>query len=413
MSRKNLILIVLGTVILMVGGLLFFYFNTNKVGTGTQNTFTPDTTNPFGTNTVNKPNATTTTTENQNQTGIKEIAKLFELYRNPTSGAVFFSNKNNKEAVRFVDRANSNIYEYVLDSQTGEPTRITNTTIPKIQESVWSGTGDNLVLRYLNDDTDIVNSFSGKIKVSTTTSGEIGSITGLFLPSNIKQLAINPKGDKIFGLFTKADGSGSYGVTYSFDLTSKKQIFDSPLSLLNISWPKEDTITLTTKPSYKDFGYLFFFNTTSGSINRILGNVVGLSTLTNNTASLVAYSGTAGDSFNLDVYDVKTKLSKKYEISTLADKCVWGTKDTAVLYCAVPQIIPGNAYPDAWYLGVESFSDDIWMIDTSSGATKLIYNIGANENVSIDAINLRISSDDQYLIFTNKADLSLWLLQTQ
>ena len=273
------------------------------------------------------------------------------------------------------------------------------------------------MLRYLDPDTDDIISYSAKINVSSSTSSSTnnaiaGIISGTFLSPNIKQLVTNPKGDKMFGLFNKNDGSGTYGIMYSFNDSSKKQIFDSPASFWNISWPKENIITFTTAPSFGDLGYLFFFDTKTGSMDRILGDVFGISTLTNGDASLVAYSKSQNNSFVLNIYDVKNKTNTDYSIPTLADKCVWSVKDVNVLYCAIPQNIVAGSYPDDWYQGLTFFSDNIWMIDTKTGTTKQIYQIGSNENVSIDAINLNISDDDQYLTFSNKTDLSLWLLKT-
>ena len=51
------------------------------------------------------------------------------------------------------------------------------------------------------------------------------------------------------------------------------------------------------------------------------------------------------------------------------------------------------------------------MIDTNTGTTKEIYQIGTNENTDIDAMDLKISTDDAYISFMNKTDLSLWLLK--
>ena len=146
-------------------------------------------------------------------------------------------------------------------------------------------------------------------------------------------------------------------------------------------------------------------------MDRILGNVTGMTTVTNNDANLVAYSYTLNNSFNLDVYDVTNKISKNFNIATLADKCVWGNSNTKILYCAIPKSIPSDNYPDAWYQGLESFSDNIWKIDTATGNMTEIYQVGSNENADIDAMGLKISPDDQYLSFINKSDLSLWLLQ--
>jgi hypothetical protein len=397
--------------LLIIGGLLYFYFHLSNNSFQPANTSVTGTiTNPFGTNTASGTNTDITNTSSSTQnTAIKNTAQLIEIYKNPVSGSVFFTNKNNQDDVRFIDRGNGNVYEYLPTSQTGQATRLTNTTIPKVQEAIWSNNGSNVFLRYL-DTVGNLASFAATVNVNagTSTDGSLGNISGAFITSNIQELVTNPKGNQIFALLQ--NNVGSYGFTGLLDGSSKKQIFNSPISLWNISWPSTNTITFTTKPTYANYGFLYFFNTQTQSMDRILGDIPGLSTVTNNGANLVAYSESQNNSFNLDIYDVKNKTNEGYKITTLADKCIWGNTDNTVLYCAVPQIIPLDTYPDAWYQGTESFSDSIWMINTTTGTTNLLYQIGLKENVSIDAMNLQLSPDDKYLVFQNKNDLSLWLL---
>lgn len=409
MSRKSSILIIIAIVLVIIGGLIFFYLSSNK--TPAPVTETPQTTNPFGNTTGNRDNIIDGQTGNSQSTSTsKNLAKLIQIYRNPTSGSIFLSNKSNQDVLMFVDRATGNTYQYIPEEQTGEAKRVTNTTIPKIQETVWSSSGKNLVLRYLDNDTDNISSFAAKIEIGSSTVESSGEIIGSFLASNIKQMAINPKGDKIFNLVDKSDKSGSFGFTTGLGGDSKKIIFDSPVSYWNISWPKDNTIVFTTKPSYRDYGFLYYFNPQTYSMERILGNIVGLSTLVNKDASLVAYSYTSDNLFYLDVYDAVSKISKNIKISTFADKCAWGNKNSKILYCAIPEISIYDNYPDVWYQGLVSFRDNIWKIDTETGKTEEIYFVGSNEIADIDGFDMKVSLSDQYLVFSNKNDLSLWLL---
>ena len=411
MSKNTSILIIIGTFLLIVGGLIFFYVSSNN--SGNISPTTQATSSPFGDNsgdrTIDK-NTQTTDFINKNNNIKKD--QLIQLYKNPTSGSVFVTNKNNKTVVKFVDRAVGNIYQYVPGIENGEVTRITNTTIPKIQETVWSSTGENLILRYLDNDTDDIVSFSSKIKLDASSTDRVGEITGSFLSlKNIKQLVISPKGDKIFGLVDKSDKSGTFGFIANLDGSNKKTVLDSPITYWNVAWPKESVITLTTKPNYMDSGLLFFFNPQTSVMERMLGNVIGMSILTNKDANLVAYSYSNNSSLSLDVYDTINKINKNIKIQTLADKCVWGNNNSKILYCAVPKTVSSGNYPDVWYQGLTSFEDDFWKIDTESGKTELVYQIDPSENINVDAFGLTISLDDQYLSFTNKNDLSLWLLK--
>jgi hypothetical protein len=416
MSQRNYTLIILAVFILVFGGLIVWYFSSSSPKTTTA-TSTTGLISPFGTTPGNR---FVSTNANNQQTGgsfgsstgtvSKNIAKLFQVYKNPTSGDVFFIDTNGADILRFIDRAVGNAYEYVPASGT-PATRLTNTTIPKIEEALWSGNGINVFLRYLENDTDTITTFTGKVTLPTaTTSGNFGELTGGYLSSDVREIAVDPLGKNIFQIFEKDNNAGSYGMTSLLDGSKKSQIFSSIISYWNISWPKESTITLTTKGSFANNGLLYFLNTSSGKLTQILSGMPGLSTVTNGDASFVAYSQSQGQGFALDVYDVKKGTTESFSMPTLADKCAWGKNDTAILYCAVPTSVNPDSYPDAWYQGQESFSDDIWKIDASKQTMGLLYQIGSNSTANIDAYNLEVSPDDNYLSFMDKNDSSLWIL---
>jgi hypothetical protein len=409
MSKRNGIIIILIVILIIIGALLFWYFNNGNKPV-VNNTVVQQQTLPFG-NTSDNKNPTPTEPNQTGQTDTsttKSIGKLTQIYKTPTSGSVFFTRKNT-QIIRFTDRANGNSYEFIPETNPNDATRITNTTIPKIQESIWSNNGSSLVLRYLDDKTDGIVSFAGKINVSTTTAGISGQMIGSFLPANIKQLVINPSGNKIFSFSNNQNKNGSIGIFSSLDGSNKIQSFSSPLADLNVFWPTDNIITFTTKPTYGKVGYLFFYNIQEDSFTKIMGDVSGMITLTNGDASLVAYSFTQNNLSNLNVYDVKNNIRKLVQFYDLADKCVWGQNNKTMLYCAAPKNIQQANYPDVWYQGLLSFSDNFWQINTDTGETKLIYETN-NTNENIDGFNMVISADDKYVVFQNKNDLSLWLL---
>lgn len=411
MSKKTLIIIILFVFILVFGWLLFNYFSNSDNKTNTQTEVTTEF--PFGKTTTdnggvvgetgNQNNTLENIFSNENESANKDYLKLKQIYSKPISGLNFNSNK-----IKFVDRSNGNIYEYNTIKKE-EVQRITNTTIAKVQGSSWSKTGDSIILKFIDDENNN-NFFSGKI--GTSTDGEVGEIKGnLLLTKNTIDSLMSPTGDKVFELIKKTDRNGSYGTLSSIVGENKKQVFDSPLFLFNIDWINENIITFATKPSYKDDGFLFFFDIKNNTFNKIIGSLKGLTTNTNKSTDLIAYSNSIKNSLSFDIYDTKTRENKKINIKTLSDKCVWSDNNPKHIYCAVPKIIPSADYPDEWYQGIVSFNDDFWMINTEEGTTKLIYeNIADSSGLTLDAFDLKLNSDDKYLAFTNKNDLSLWLL---
>ena len=54
--------------------------------------------------------------------------------------------------------------------------------------------------------------------------------------------------------------------------------------------------------------------------------------------------------------------------------------------------------------------DSLWTIDAEDGRANLLGDLSTEAREGIDAFNMDVSPDDQYLLFQNKNDLSLWLL---
>ena len=77
-----------------------------------------------------------------------------------------------------------------------------------------------------------------------------------------------------------------------------------------------------------------------------------------------------------------------------------------MLYCALPINISSSNQPDDWYQGVASFDDGIWSKNITTGESKSILS-----RFGADIMNIFISDDENYLIFTNKNDGTLWSLK--
>lgn len=295
--------------------------------------------------------------------------------------------------VIYTDKATGHIYE--ANTGTISQKRLSNTTIPKIYESIWLN-NNSFIFRYL-DVNDNIKSFYAEIS-------ENNEIEGVFLQDNIKQVV--SAGNQIFYLL--ADSSGSRGITSDLDGDNKELIFNSFLTEWLVQRPQKGILTFTTKPSANVFGYLYFFNTNNGSMDKILDNIKGLTTLTNKNKTKILFSESARNTFTLNVYDVVENTVNKLTIQTLPEKCVW-SNDNENIYCGVPKIIEKGNYPDVWYQGINSFSDEIFKIDTENNSIELVNSL---ENTT-DLIELSLDPEEKYLYFINKKDLSLWGIQLE
>lgn len=309
-------------------------------------------------------------------------------------------------ALRYVERETGNIYQTFADKI--EERRFSTTIIPQVHEAHFGNKAQSVVMRYLQSDDTTIETFVGALPkeylgADTNTTNEI---KGYFLPENVADVSISPDGTRAFYLF----GAGENMVGTILDLlTGKKtQVFESAFTEWLAWWSNAKLISLTTKASAFAPGHMYSLDSSTKNFTRTLGGISGLTTLTSPDAKLVL---TSDSNLSLSLYQKDSKESINLGLRTLPEKCVWG-KGSDVAYCAVPQTIESGLYPDSWYQGEISFTDQIWKIDTATLNTSFIEDplqvVGGGE---IDAIKLALDSDEEYLFFVNKKDSFLWELE--
>jgi hypothetical protein len=307
-------------------------------------------------------------------------------------------------SLRYVARATGNIYESFADKI--EERQFSGTIIPKVYEAYFGNKGTSVIMRYLKTDNQTIETFLGTLPkeylgADTTT---VNNVTGSFLPENIEDVSLSPDTANVFYLFNIGDNMA--GATINLTTNKKTQIFNSPFTEWLPSWSNAKIITLTTKPASGIPGYMYRIDATTGkNLTEIFGGINGLTTLPSPDGKLVLYSD---DSLSLYVYHLDTKVSDLLGVKTLPEKCVWGNASD-IIYCAIPKSIIAGAYPDSWYQGEVSFSDQFWKIDIKNGNTTMLLDpttvIGGSD---IDGIKLALDAGENYLFFVNKKDSFLW-----
>ena len=314
-------------------------------------------------------------------------SRLRQISSVPTSGGVVFNTDENT-VIRYIERSTGHIFETTTDSL--EQNRISNTTIPRIQESVWSPDGEMVILRYL-DQNETIKSFYGKITQS-------GVLEGFFLSNNITDIAVN-EDEKLF--YIRKIGNDSEGIISDFDGSNSTTVLSSKIYDWLPLWIN-GSAALSTKASRGIDGFLYQLR--SRTLTKLL-SAQGLLTKINIDGTKILFSTSNTNGTRLFVYDTTTKESVRVPFTTLADKCVWASSFS--IFCASPYNSIAGVVPDDWYKGLFSFSDDIWFYDIETQTAQLIYNADENRNV-FDAINLTIDNEQKMLLFTNKNDLTLW-----
>lgn len=413
MSRRNFILLIIVLIILTFSALLFLYFRqTPAPGTEDTGGFFSNL-NPFSgvkdvPPTTTPPENTSDTTDTTTPDNVVE-RELMKVSTMPVAGfTVYQKERALKEfapALRYVARATGYVYQTFAD-QIAER-RFSNTIIPKVYEATFGNNGESVAMRYLKSDEQTIQTFLGtlpKEKIGEESGGN-EKIEGSFLPDNISDLSLSYDETKMFYLVNSGDSIA--GITINLKDSKKTQVFDSRFTEWLSLWPNAKSITLTTKPSGIAPGYMYTIDPSKKDFNRVLANINGLVTLTSPNGKLVLYSNSG---LSLSVYNTDSRESNSLGLSTVAEKCVWSKAGDAI-YCAIPKSIPVGIYPDLWYKGETSFSDEIWKIDVESGiTTRLINPISVVGGEEVDAIKLALDANEDYLFFVNKKDSYLWKL---
>lgn len=333
------------------------------------------------------------------------VPVLKQLTASPEGGATIVATTTGI-AIRYVDRGLGNIYQVNPDGTAR--IRLSNKTVPKIYESLWPPGGASVILRFPREGSESIASFYGTL-VPPSGSSTDGSLDGSFLTENIRAMTLSPDGKNVFYTLTRSDGTT--GIIANPDGSRRIQALDTPLRELNIAWPAANLITLTTKPSANVNGMLFFLNSRNGVLTRVFTGVPGLTDLVSPDAGMILYSQSGGSGFALRLYSAKDGGIRTATVATFPEKCVWSRLATDTIFCAVPTVIPPGSYPDDWYQGRVSFSDELWTINAATGVSQFLFPLRQYAGEDIDATNLMLSPDERYLVFTNKSDLTLWALQ--
>jgi len=338
------------------------------------------------------------------------VPVLRQITNTPVAGVIIFkvvasstapqeeSAEKTNQIIRYIEKATGHIYETSTNSPT--QTRISNTTIPKIQETLWLDK-ESLIIRYL-DDNNIIKTFSANLR-----ENELGDkqLEGIFLPDDIQSLISFNNG--IFYLLE--NGQGSLGVISDKNNENKKIIFESPLKEWLIREIDDRYINFTTKPETIIPGYSFLLDTKTGSFNKVIGDKKNLSTLTSNLFNIL-YSEYDKSGLKLSIYNNKEKISSEISLGTFPEKCVWD-KENIYIYCGVPLEKPSQSDLINWYKGKVSFSDDVWRINTETNNLEYLVSPMEFEEGEIDIINPILNEENNYLVFMNKKDYSLWGLK--
>lgn len=108
------------------------------------------------------------------------------------------------------------------------------------------------------------------------------------------------------------------------------------------------------------------------------------------------------------IYD---RAQNKFNVSPIIfepHKCILSSTAKYIMYCGYEFTEYGYNYPNDWYQGARSFSDNIWSVNLFNLSATQLANPENEVGRVVDITNMETSSDGKVLYFTNKNDNTLW-----
>ena len=328
------------------------------------------------------------------------VSSLFYISNTPVSGSIVLED-GEKSIVRYVDRATGHIYD--IDLGTLSKTKVSNETIPKVYEAHFSQNGSEVLYRLLEDNEGRNISLSiAKSKSASTTDEALYDITTNVLRTDIENLTV--EGDSLY-YFLKDSASL---VSSKFNGSGVKTLLNSPFK----DWVivNGGGVNIYTKANSRTPGYAYSV-TSSGQLQKILGPLDNLTVNIDQGAKRILYGYNSGGEFKLYFKNLQNNISGEMFPKTFPEKCVWSAKQVGVVFCGVidREILSDSL--ENWYKGVYHSSDQIWLFDTDTDIAEILSEPKKAFGLDLDVYNPYLSPSHDYLIFTNKNDLSLWALR--
>ena len=328
---------------------------------------------------------------------------LFRISDTPVAGVVVLK-KNAQTMARYVDRATGHIYD--ADLATLTKTKVTNQTLPKIYEAYFRADGNAILFRSLKDDSDVVENLSLTLTPPKSTSTDaLHTVSSASLRGNISSVAVGTGNTLFYALKDTSSIASS-----AFNGTGAKTLFNSAFNEWRLL-VAGNNLVVYTKASASTPGYAYTLNSSGGSLTKILGPFHGLVVNPNPAGNRVLYSYFENNKTRLFVKNLQSGSASEILPATIAEKCVWSTKNSTTFLCGIPTTSPSGTEPDNWYRGLTHFSDYVWRFDTNSETAELLSEPKKDFGIDLDIYEPRLSPDEDYLVFINKSDLSLWTLK--
>jgi hypothetical protein len=314
--------------------------------------------------------------------------------------------------VRFQERATGHIYD--VFEKLPNARQISNITMPKIYETIFTKNINEFITKTLDQSFEQV--FSKKTLLSFTEKTDDVSEED-FIPETtantidlsniINQFIYITDINKI--VYPIIENQTSFIFKANPDRTEETLIKTLAFNEFNLSPINKDEILLTTKASQKILGYAYILNINTGSFEKILDRIAGLTVNISPKKDWLLYTESGQTRPILYVYNLEGGFANQIEQldSLPSEKCVFANTQENKAYCFGSSTYKSGIYPDDWYKGKIFNQEILFELDFERDSVDVLWSF---DNQNFDIMNTQITSDDSHIIFQNKYDLTLWSL---
>lgn len=261
-----------------------------------------------------------------------------------------------------------------------------------IGEIIMSSTGNGLVVK------QVLPSGTNRFVLFDVENKSLKS-----LPQNLETASFDPDGKQL--VMSLSEKGASRLVTANIKDLKTQSLTTTKIPDLVLDWQK-GFVALKTKSSGLAYGLLYTLDVKTKKIQRLLGNIYGLTAKISPSNKKILYSETNSDGGNLTlkVLNLTKQTEQNLGVFSLPEKCVWA-QDDRTLYCNDINTEDSFVMPDDYYkrkIGLAN--NDILKINLDTGESQKVISGG------FDAVNLLLSPDNTYLFFINKIDGRLYRL---
>jgi hypothetical protein len=325
-----------------------------------------------------------------------ETAQLRQLTTKAVIGFREVVNTSDNTRLMYYAEAGTG-HVYAINLITGEEKRVSNTTIPQADKATFSSDGRYMAVRA---------GYTNASRISLVNLSEPNSITTEVLDARMLDYTFGVQNEL---LYTEYRGNGLVGRTLNPETKSASDVFTVPFKDATIVWSNDSATPhyVYPKASSKLAGYLYSLR--GGTVVRQNAAGAGLTAIANRDY----YVTTAIQGQEPGSYATEISSKNRRPIPIVADpnKCVFSPTDVDLLYCGSEEDVHDYNFPDNWYQGTVSFSDNLHEIDIRTGISAQLAKPAEDVGRPIDVTDMTISDNGRVLYFTNKTDNTLWMYE--